>query len=77
MTDAQIMAMLSLIGTLVGSFAGIITSSQLTKWRIEQLEKKVDKHNSLVEWKIEAAQRIGALERRVDFLEDEPKQEVH
>lgn len=77
MTDAQIMAMLSLIGTLVGSFAGIITSSQLTKWRIEQLEKKVDKHNTLIEWKIEAGQRIKALEQRVNGLEGEPKQEVH
>lgn len=39
----------SLLGTLIGTFGGIMASSSLLKWRIEQLEKKVDKHNSIVE----------------------------
>lgn len=49
MTDVVIVGLLSLGGTLIGTFGGIITASRLTNWRIEQLEKKVDKHNSLIE----------------------------
>ena len=45
MTDTVIVAIISLLGTLLGSFGG----TQLVKYRIEQLEKKVEKHNSIVE----------------------------
>lgn len=49
MTSEIIVGALSLIGTLCGTFTGIITSTKLTNYRIEQLEKKVEKHNSVVE----------------------------
>jgi len=45
MTDAVIVAVLSLIGTLVGSF----TAGKMTTYRIDQLEKTVAKHNQVVE----------------------------
>ena len=44
-----IVAVIALLGTLGGSFGGIMAASRLTNYRIEQLEKKVDKHNSVVE----------------------------
>lgn len=40
---------MSLIGTLAGTFGGILVSNKLTTYRIEQLEQKVAAHNSLVE----------------------------
>lgn len=40
---------MSLIGTLAGTFGGILVSNRLTNYRIEQLEKKVAKHNSVIE----------------------------
>ena len=40
---------MSLIGTLAGTFGGILVSSRLTTYRIEQLEKKVAQHNSVIE----------------------------
>ena len=40
-----IVAALALLGTAIGSFSGF----KLTSYRVEQLEKKVDKHNSVVE----------------------------
>ena len=40
---------MSLIGTLAGTFGGILVSNKLTTYRIEQLERKVSAHNSLVE----------------------------
>ena len=43
-----ITAALSLMGTLVGTLGGIALSSNLTNYRIEQLEKKVEKHNNQI-----------------------------
>lgn len=64
MTDVIIVAILSLIGTLVGTLGGIITASKLTNYRIEQLEMKVEKHNNVIE-------RVYGLETREAVLEEE------
>lgn len=45
MTEGIIIALLSLAGTFLGTFSGI----KLISYRLEQLEKKVEKHNNLVE----------------------------
>lgn len=69
MTDIIAVALVSLVGTLVGTFGGIITASKLTNYRIEQLEKKVDKHNSFAE-KIPLIQNdIKVANHRIDDLE--------
>ena len=49
MNDVIVVAIISLVGTLGGTFGGILTASKLTNYRIEQLEKQVEKHNSVVE----------------------------
>ncbi len=49
MDSAIIVALLSLVGTLAGSLLGVLGSAKATGVRIEQLEKKVDKHNQVVE----------------------------
>ena len=49
MTSELAVGVLSLIGTLAGTFGGILTSQRLTAYRIEQLEKKVEKHNNLID----------------------------
>ena len=49
MSETIIVGAISLIGTLIGTLGGILTSNHLTLYRIEQLEKKVEKHNNLVE----------------------------
>lgn len=55
LSDAVVVAMLSLIGTAIGSFGGILSSQKMVKYRLSKLEEKVDKHNHLVE-------RVAALE---------------
>lgn len=40
---------MSLVGTLAGTFGGILVSNRLTNYRIEQLEKKVAEYNNVVE----------------------------
>ena len=62
---------LSLIGTGIGSLAGIMVSNKLTVYRIEQLENKVDKHNGLVERMIVVEQTVKDQDRRIESLEEE------
>lgn len=49
MSDIVIVAIWGFLGTAVGSISGILASSKLTAYRLERLEKKVEKHNNLVE----------------------------
>ena len=49
MSESLLIALFSLVGTLVGTFGGIITGSKLMNYRIQQLENKVEKHNNAVE----------------------------
>lgn len=71
MTDDTIaVALVSLVGTLIGTFGGIITASKLTNYRIEQLERKVDKRNNFAE-KIPLIQNdIKVANHRIDDLEE-------
>lgn len=70
MSEAVIVAILSLIGTLVGSVAGIMTTNKLVLYRIEQLEKKVEKHNNVVE-------RVFILEKQNAVIDEEIKVANH
>lgn len=71
-----IVGILSLIGTLCGTFAGIITSTKLTAYRIEQLEKKVEKHNSVVERTALLERDLKAVWHNIDELKDDVKEEM-
>lgn len=67
MTDTVIVGVLSLVGTLGGSLLGIMAANKLTNYRIEQLEKKVEKHNSVIErvYKLEQADAVEEEEIKV------------
>lgn len=69
MSDETIVAMLSLIGTLAGTFGGIITSSKLTLYRIKQLEDKVDKHNNFAQRVPVLEEKMKVANHRIDNLE--------
>ena len=77
MTDTVLVAILSLVGTLGGSLLGILAANKLTIYRIEQLEKKVEKHNSVIErvYKLEKGEavineEIKVANHRIDDLEE-------
>jgi predicted acylesterase/phospholipase RssA len=80
MSDAVLIAIITLGGSSLGSLCGIIISSRLTTYRIEQLEKKVDKHNTVIErtYKLEQAQavqeeQIKVANNRIKDLEEREK----
>lgn len=49
MPDTILVALISGLCTLLGSLGGVIASSSLTQYRLKQLERKVEKHNQVVE----------------------------
>jgi len=67
MTEAVIVAILSLVGTLGGSLCGILTANKLTNYRIQQLEAKVEKHNNVIErvYKLEQIEAVQEEEIKV------------
>lgn len=66
MTETIIVGILSLIGTLVGSLSGILAANKLVVYRIEQLEKKVEKHNNVLE-------RVYVLEKDDAVIKEDLK----
>lgn len=70
MDSAIIVAVISGLFTLVGTLGGILASSRLTAYRIEQLEKKVDKHNQVID-------RVYRLEQRDAVFDEEIKVANH
>lgn len=49
MSSEIVVALLGLVGTLSGSFLGVVAASKVTNYRLRQLEEKVNKHNNLIE----------------------------
>lgn len=73
MSSEIIVALISLLGTLGGSLGGILVSSKMTNYRLQQLENKVAEHNNfarrmpVVEEQIKVANhRIEDLERKIE-----------
>ena len=62
---AAITAGLALLGTAIGSFSGF----KLTSYRVEQLEKKVDKHNHFAARMPVVEEQIKVINHRIEDLE--------
>ena len=76
MSDVVIVSIISFIGTLFGTVGGIMTTNKLVGYRLEQLEKKVEKHNNVVErvFRLEdndrlLDERIKVANHRIEDLE--------
>lgn len=69
MSDSIIVAVLSLLGTAVGSFGGVVTTQKLVKYRLSLLEKKVDRYNDLAERIAELEIKNKVNEHRIEKLE--------
>ena len=70
MNDTVFIALLTLIGTLAGTFGGIVTSSKLTSYRLEQLEQRVNKHNNLIDRTYELERQRTVDAHRLSTVED-------
>jgi len=69
MSDAVLVAIISGGAAVFSSIiTGLITGGK-TIFRIEQLEKKVDKHNNLIERMVAVEQSCKSAHHRIDGLE--------
>jgi len=72
MTENITIALLSLVGTIIGSFAGILVANKLVNYRIEQLEKKLDKYadnqDALKERLVKVEESSKSAHKRLDNL---------
>lgn len=73
-------ALTTLAGSAIGALGGIFLNTKLTNYRIEQLEKRVEKHNNLIErvYRLEqneavTAEKIAVANHRIDDLEQSDK----
>ena len=76
MSEEVLVALIGLAGSGLGSVLGIFVSSKLTQYRLEQLEKKVEVHNKVIDrvYKLEERtelqeEKIKAANRRIEGLE--------
>ena len=68
--EAIIVALIGLAGSAAGSLGGVLVSSKLTQYRLEQLEKKVEVHNQVID-------RVYKLEERTELQEEKIKVANH
>lgn len=73
MNPDTLSAFLQFFGMIIGSLTGILVSNKLVTYRLEQLEKKVEKHNNLVERTYRLEERQDALYEIVEDIKEEMK----
>lgn len=65
--ETVIVAILSLIGTLVGTYAGIVSANKVTEWRIKQVEYKICTLSKQVE---ELTATVNYIQGKMEVLHD-------
>ena len=70
MSETILVALIGLAGSGAGAFGGILVSSKLTQYRLEQLERKVEVHNQVID-------RVYKLEERTEVQEEKIKVANH
>lgn len=65
MTEGIIIAILSLVGTLAGSYFSNRAGQKLIAYRIEQLERKVDAHNRVIERTYKLEEEYSVLDEKI------------
>ena len=64
-----LVAIIAFSGTLLGAFGGIIASNKLVNHRLMELEKKVDRHNQMIERTYILEEQMKVANHRIKALE--------
>lgn len=68
--DTIIVVGISLLGTLAGSYFANSKTNALLSYRLEQLERKVEKHNSVVERTFQLENNVQTAFSRIDEIRE-------
>ncbi|CAM3291197.1 hypothetical protein [Vagococcus fessus] len=69
MKTEVLVALITLLGSGVGTFGGVTYGLKFLGYRIEQLEKKVEKHNNVIERTYILEEKQKTANHRIDDLE--------
>jgi hypothetical protein len=69
MNNEITVAVIAFFGTMAGAAGGVLTSSKLTNHRLKELEKKVDKHNNVIERMFILEEKMKVANHRILNLE--------
>lgn len=72
-SDVVIVAIVGAIGSGLCSLLGVVASSKLTQYRLQELEKKVQAHNNLIDRMYKVERKQSELETRVETLHEHDK----
>ena len=70
-----VVAIISILGTCFGSLLGVIASARVTNFRLEALERKVDKHNNFAERIPVLENTVKSINHRIDNITREEKKQ--
>ena len=70
MTPEILHALINAIAVIVSGLISAIVSNKLMAYRIEQLEKKVDKHNSVIDRTYHLEAQVEVIENEIDNLKN-------
>lgn len=70
MTPEVLNALISAIAVIISGLISAIVSNKLMAYRIEQLEKKVDKHNSVIDRTYHLEAEVEVIENQIDNLKN-------
>lgn len=73
MTPEIIVAVIGLAGSGIGAFTGILISAKLINFRIEQLEKKVDRHNSVINRTYVLEEQVKSINNDIEEIKKKGK----
>lgn len=72
-----IVAAIAMLGTVAGSFGGILATNRLLNYRIGQLEKKVEQQTGLLETMLPIMEQMKSVKHRINDLEQWQKEVRH
>lgn len=69
MDSVNVVEIISAVSGFVGAFGGILVSTKLNNYRLAELEKKVEKHNNVIERTLVLEEQMKVANHRIDDLE--------
>lgn len=65
-----IVALLAFLGTILGSGLSILANQKLTNYKLDELRKTVEKHNSLIERTFRLEEHAAVTDEKINYLEE-------
>jgi len=69
MSETIVVAILSLVGTAIGSISAVFAANKLTNYKIDELKKTVERHNSLIDRTYRLEERATLTDERLENLD--------